>query len=456
MKQYDAVVLGSGMGGLAAAILLAHSGKKVVVLEKADRPGGRFSSRKRDGFTLDVGVHVISRGEKGPLVQLLERVGIDAGIEWTKVRPKSSTGGKYFSFPHDLKDLVPEEDFNNLMQFVADIKAMSDEDTYAIDDITIEEQLNKYTTNKFVHSCVSRISSVYCAVPEWIISAGEFARCLKWEAEAKASAYPTGGCIAITSAYIKGIKDFGGEVYLNTPVEKVIVEDGRAVGVVAGGEEYRAELVVSNADIKHTVLDLAGSEHFPAEYIEYVKNLKYSFCSPIVRVALDKVLNTEIKMLGQFYAPSQHEYYDILNRGEMPDEMNLFLVIPSNFDPSTAPEGKQLVMIASPVPFGINAEYVEPIMEAMIDTAEKYIPGLREHAIFIDKTTVDGLGELSGEHGAVIGTAQTPGQAGKQRPSVKTPLEGLYIVGGEAGGAGVGTELCTLSAIEFFDTYVKQ
>ena len=59
-----------------------------------------------------------------------------------------------------------------------------------------------------------------------------------------------------------------------------------------------------------------------------------------------------------------------------------------------------------------------------------------------------------GEDGAGIGIAQQAGQAGTSRPSVKTPLPGLYIVGAEAGGAGVGTELAVNSAIEFFDTYV--
>jgi phytoene dehydrogenase-like protein len=455
MKQYDAVILGSGMGGLAAALLLAHDGKKVAIVEKNDRPGGRFSSRKQDGFTLDVGVHVISRGEKGPLIQVLERVGADFNIEWTKVRPKSSSAGKPFAFPHDLKGMVPDEDFDNLMKFVADIKALSDEETYELDSMTNEEHLNKYTTNSFIHSCVSRIGSVYCAVPEGIVSAGEVARCLKWEAEARASAYPTGGCIAVTSAYIKGIKDNGGEIFLNTPVEKVIVEDGKAVGIIAGGEEYRAQYVVSNADIKNTVFNLVGEQYFEQDYLDYIKGLKYSFRSPVVRIALDTVLNTDIQMLGQFYGPSQHEYYDILSRGELPDEMNLFLVIPSNFDPSTAPEGKQLVMIASPIASDINPDYVPAIIEAMIDTAENYIPGLREHALFIDKTTIEGLDELCGESGSCIGLAQTPGQVGKSRPSTKTPLEGLYVVGGEAGGAGVGTELCTLSAVEFFDSYVK-
>lgn len=61
---------------------------------------------------------------------------------------------------------------------------------------------------------------------------------------------------------------------------------------------------------------------------------------------------------------------------------------------------------------------------------------------------------MLGEHGVGIGVGQCPGQVGKKRPSVKTGIDGLYIVGGEAGGTGVGIELCINSAFEFFDKHM--
>lgn len=73
MKHYDAIVIGAGVGGLASALLLAHSGKKVALFEKRFTPGGRIGSTKRDDFTVDFGVHLISRGQNGPLIKLLER-----------------------------------------------------------------------------------------------------------------------------------------------------------------------------------------------------------------------------------------------------------------------------------------------------------------------------------------------------------------------------------------------
>ncbi|MEG2934323.1 MAG: NAD(P)/FAD-dependent oxidoreductase [Gordonibacter sp.] len=454
MEKYDALILGSGMGGLATGLLLAHKGKRVAILEKNSRPGGRFTSFERDGFMLDLGVHIISRGKNGPATTCLESTGLESPIDWMVIRPVQSTGGKIFKFPRDLEGMVPDEDLKAVIQFVTDVKGLSEEEIMALNDITLEEYLNRYTTNNIVHSCVSRVGDVYLVCPEWVASAGEFARCLQWEASAKSSAYPAGGCVSVANAYADGFKHFGGELYLDTKVAKVIVEGGKAVGAIGvDGKEWRADMVISNADIKHTVLDLVGEEHFDEEYVNYVNGLEYSLCSPVVRIGLDTVLDSDIKMLGQFYAPSQHEYYEMLAREEIPEELNVFLVSPSNFDPATAPEGKQLVMLASPVEF-MNDSFAEKYMEKMIDTAEGYIPGLREHAIFIDKSLPSQIAASVGEGGSVIGVAQKPGQVGSDRPKIKTPLDGLFLVGGEVEGSGVGVELVVGTAMKFVENYV--
>ncbi len=452
-KDYDAIVLGAGIGGLAAALLLAHSGKRVALFEKRPIPGGRLGSSKRGDFTVDYGVHLISRGEKGPLIQLLERCGVDHGIEFTKVRPIQSTGGESFRFPHDLKGRVPDADFEAVIKMVNDVKAMSDEETAAFDAMTLQEFLDTYTTDPLVHACVSQVGFIYCCIPEYRLSAGEFARCLKWEAEAHASGYPSGGCVSITDAYMRGLEQHGVDVRFSTAVDEVLVEDGKAVGIKAGGQEYRAPMIVSNAGIKETVRDLVGPQHFSQDYVDYVDGLEISFVSLIARFALDTVISPDIKMLSNFPSMDPRAYNDMLCRGELPDDISSFIVVPSSFDPSVAPEGSQLVMMTTAVPADIPPEHCPAILDALIDVAESHFPGLREHAVFVEKVLPADAARVMGEDGAGIGIAQQAGQAGKDRPSIKSPLEGLYIVGAEAGGSGVGTELCVNSAIEFFDSY---
>ena len=106
MKKYDAIVVGSGIGGMAAGVLMAHQGKKVLMVEKHDCLGGRVSAYKKGEFNFDLGVHIISRGNKGPLGEVLRRVGAENNLEYTNVRPLSSYDGKTFIFPHDLATTV--------------------------------------------------------------------------------------------------------------------------------------------------------------------------------------------------------------------------------------------------------------------------------------------------------------------------------------------------------------
>ena len=453
-KHYDAVVLGAGIGGLASALLMASAGKKVAVFEKNERPGGRLGSRQRDDFKVDYGVHLISRGPKGPLVQLLDRCGVENTLEFTKVRPVQSTGGEIFKFPQDLKGRVPDEDFAAVMNLVMGVKDMTDEEMHELDDSTLEEYLNRLSTNPLVHACISQVGYIYCCIPEYILSAGEFCRCMKWEAEAHASGYPAGGCGAIVQAYVDGLEKYGAELHVGTPVTKVIVEDGKAVGIIAGGEEHRADYIVSNSDIKQTVLELVGPEHFDDEYVQYVKDLQYSMISLLARFALDTVISPDIHMLSNFSSLPPREYYDILCRGELPEDLNSFVVVPTSFDPTLAPEGKQLIAIGSAVPYGIDESLCPAILDAAIANAETYFPGLRDHVVFTERVYPSDAARDMGEEGAGIGIAQAAGQAGNHRPAIKTPLEGLYIVGAEAGGDGVGLEMCANSAMEFFDNYV--
>jgi prolycopene isomerase len=450
LKKYDAIVIGAGIGGLAAALMLSHKGKKTLMVERRGWIGGRLSAFQKDGFQVDLGVHVISRSDKGPIGEVLRRVGIENPITYTKVRPLSSYHGKTFIFPHDLETMVPEADFKALMAFMRDIRSMSEEKVTEHDDMDLKTFLFQYTREPFIHACIWNVCIIYMCVPTWLASAGEFMRCLRYEAEARASGYPEGGCSVISNTYGDGIKQFGGEIELSANVSKIEVENGRATGVVVGGELYQADLVVSNADIKNTVLNLVGADFFPAEYVEYTKGLQYSWSGPVVRVALDKEL-TDLKMLTQIGTTDLEAYYEKLKDGIIPDELNLFMVIPSNFSPTVAPKGKQLVCVATPVEPGTARGLDDQIVEAALETVEKYIPGLRQNARWTHVTRVDQMDKMLGEEGAGIGIGQVVGQCGDKRPKIQTPIEGLYIVGGEAGGTGVGTELCVNSAMEFME-----
>ena len=451
--KYDAIVIGSGIGGLSTALLLTNQGRKTLLLEKNDSLGGRLRSYHRDGFTVDLGVHIISRCEKGPLGEILSRAKVVSKLKFEKVRPVSSYDGKIFIFPHDLKDMMPEKDFDGLMKFMSDIRAMTDNEVSGYDNVTIKSVLNKYTENPLAHSCLFNISMVYTCLSSWLLSAGELMRCLRYEAEARASGYPIGGCGTIVQELAEAIRERGGDIIANTPVEKILIKDNKVTGVITNDNEYAADIIVSNADIKHTILNLAGESYFDNDYVEYVKILEYSWAGPVVRVALDAKIS-DIKMLTQFGSLDQEEYYRSLQAGIMPPELNLFLVSPSNFSPEAAPDGKQLINITTPIPLDLPQNILDALPQAMMKTVEKYIPDIKEHILWTEYTSISDLSRDLGECGASIGIGQRVGQVGKDRPAIKTSVNGLYIVGGESGGTGVGTELAMNSALELIDNYI--
>jgi len=451
-EKYDAIVVGAGIGGLATALMLSHRGRKTLLLEKNRMLGGRLSSFKKGDFHIDIGVHLISRSDKGPVGEVLRRVGIPDPVKYIKVRPRSSYQGKVLTFPHDLKDMVPEKDFSGLMSFLGEVRFMPDEKMKEYDDVVLGTYLSQYTQEPLVQSWVESVSGIYIGCPLSTASTGEFMRCFKWEAETRASGYPDGGCSAISDAYGDGIRKFGGEIKLGAKVQKIEVERGSVKGVMVGDKLYQSDLVISNADIKNTVLNLVDPQYFPSDYVDYVKGLQYSGAgATVVRIALDKRL-TDIMMLGHIATFDRAEMIRQIEQGIIPDELNLMVVVPSNFSDKVAPEGKQLVCVVGGG-LGRGKEMKKELTEAMVRTAETIIPGLREHIIWVNTMTPDDLENMFGEDGAAIGIAQMAGQVGDKRPKINTPIEGLYIVGGEAGGSGVGIELCINSAIEFMDLH---
>lgn len=444
------------MGGMVAALMLAHDGKRVVILEKHNFTGGRLSSFKKQGFTVDLGCHTISRGAKGPAVWPLERCGIKDAIQFDVVRPQSRWHGEVFRFPRDLKGQIPDDDYDGIMQFFADVKAFPKHLIPLMDQFTTEDMLNQYTTNAAVGSGVSRACGMYGGTPQWQLAAGEFIRDMQAEAACHSSGYPKGGCQGITNAYVDALKKFGAEIKLNTPVEKILVKDGKAYGVLTeDGTEYDADIIISNADIQMTMLKLVGEDKLPADYVEKFKNLVWGNTSTVVKVALDAQL-TDIKMLTQFTDMDTHEYYRRMTAGDVPDELNLFFVCASNFSPECAPEGCQLWAISTAMPQGCPSGTSKKIQEKVEATLDGWFPGWRDHVIFEDLLDSESLERSMGEHGVGIGLALTPDQVSDKRPSQKTPIENLYLCGAEAGGHGSGIELAAESALDLYDNYLSK
>jgi phytoene dehydrogenase-like protein len=445
--DYDAIVIGGGIGGLAfAAMACGQMGKKVLIVEKNSAVGGRLFSFEREGFTLDIGAHVISQSEKGPLGRILRAVGKEGEISWKHVRPMTSFRGEIFAFPRGLEGRIPPEQYAALMSLMKEMVRMEDAATRELDDV----DLRTYATGKGVHdplalACLNNVNMVYVCVPNYQASTGEFIRCLRDEARSRASGYPAGGCSAISEALAKGITTAGGEILTRSAVDEIIVESGRAVGVRVGDTAHRAPLIVSNADGRRTLLDLLPAGALADAERRRLLDMIYSYSMLIVRMALKRPI-TDHRLVTHIanFDPRRNE--EDLLAGKFPDEVNLFMPVPSNFSPECAPEGKQLLTAGVWVPY--ETPDMERLEEIVVNTAEKIFPGLKEAIMWRHVTTPEQLHGAVGENGAIIGLGQSVGQVGRRRLGVETSIPGLFLCGAESGGTGVGIELAIDSACE--------
>lgn len=454
-RHLDAIIIGSGVGGSGVGALLSHAGWNVLVLEKAALLGGRCISYVRSGCVLDLGWHFYCLGEKGPLQEICDRVGAPDGIPWNAV------GGKSFLQVGDVvqkyskaamfEAVHPAEraNFERLFQHVL---GASDAELERLWYVPVREWVGRFTDDQMARTIIESFVCQYFCVPSSVASTTEFIRAFRDVMSKRATAYPTGGNASVPGAYLSVVEKHGGRVVSRAEVARILVEDRAAVGVVlTDGTEYRAPVIVSNADLRATVLKLVGKEHFPADYVKKVQGLTYSTHGVMLRVLVsEKVTDKQVVI----YIPDERSApLDVtpeMQRGEIPELVAGCFGSPTNFDPSMAPDGKQLLTSLHGCPPSI-ADEVDAWREALLRSCYRVFPEARGK---VEKVWIDTPALVNGfadEGGCIIGVGQTVDQVHERRPSVVSPLRGLYFSSAEAGGHGIGTELAASSALELFE-----
>ncbi|MEW6439826.1 MAG: NAD(P)/FAD-dependent oxidoreductase [bacterium] len=451
MEKFDTIIIGSGAGGLSIGVLLSHRKPrdKVLVLEKNSGIGGRmWGGPGRDGFKSEIGCHMSSTTSRGTIGDILRIAGTEDQVQYTYARPMTMYKGKLFAFPRGLQGMVPERDFRQLTAMYQEMMSLHPSAVAELDEVDFCSYVHRFTDNQVLHSILAHLCHIFSVVSYAKTSTGEFLRFLQTEARSRATGYPIGGFVSIANAMAEGIRKAGGVIRTNAKVEKILIEGGVAKGVVAGGKTYLADTIISNADIKHTVRDLIGEQNLDQEYARHIRDLEFSLSVIILRLALDKKV-VDWPYINWVGGDEPIDYHRKLEAGKVPNNLNLFMPCPSNLDPGMAPAGKQLInALVAGIP--IDVQDVDGFKDAMLDTLQDFIPNLKKHLMWVEVTAPRDIDKFVGEQGAAIGVAQTVTQAGKNRPSIRTPIPNLYICGAETGGWGEGTELAVESARSLF------
>ncbi|MFX1450311.1 MAG: phytoene desaturase family protein [Promethearchaeota archaeon] len=491
-------IIGSGVGGSGVGALLQHSGFDVTLFEKNSLVGGRLSTFEKEGFKLDVGCHLIANCDKGRLGKIAQIIEKPTSIKWNYCRPlpKFHFNGEIIKFPRDVGKLnFSSKDLGNFIKLYSDVIKFSDEEVEKLMYVPIREFVGRYTNDPKAQALISYFCGLYF-VTQQDTSTGEFIICQKEMMQNRSSGYPTGGCIAIPGAYCNSIIENKGEVKTKTRVKKIIVENNKAVGVeLEDGEVNESDIIISNAGIKATTMNLVGEKYFSKEFIQKVKNYSFSAATLMVKVALDEKITEEnmfmyvnfddlpraVEQFGKEFGIDQDIVSKIMSGEIKTDEImskisvgeimkseafqnyipekHYMIMVPvvSNLDPTSAPEGKQLIFGGSGVPANPsegNCDYdrwADAIYNGLLDI----FPKMEDHVMWKEITTPPEIEKFAGQGGNVIGIGQTVDQVGKFRPPMEMPIENLYVVGADTGMHGIGAELAADSALILYKKLMK-
>jgi phytoene dehydrogenase-like protein len=471
------LVIGSGPGGMGVATLLQSRGHQVTLLEKNRFYGGKCSSYTRDAFLVDSAFHIFSMGESGPHGEITRRVRGD--LQWTVHNPFATArfGGLGYVkvaqsipvwIPYSMKAYATRtmraSVFNNLRLVLKNfgirglidtmIKiAMVDENFLSsMDDMTGREFLLKFTEDRQAHQLFGNLALLAFVIPYTEASAGELIWCLANAYRKHTMGVPKGGVREVCGSFMRAFLRDGGALRTGCEVNRILVEGGKARGVeTSEGEEITADVVVSNAGIKRTV-EMAGPENFPDEYVSYVQGLRESYAALIVKFALDRRIEAIPNYCFLNIPDIEADHMvDYVWEGGVSEDPPFCMVMPPDWDPRIAPPGKQLIIaggMGKPEITPQNISHCEQILDKVEERVIELFPEIQGHVEWKERNHVAHIGAITGKPtGECIGLAQCVGQVGAKKPSPRTPVEDLWLVGCDAGARGVGTEQAAGSAI---------
>jgi len=485
-----AVIIGSGIAGLTAGAALVKEGFNVSIFEQYHRPGGVTATIEKDGYQWDLGQLMLEGfGKDEPIGQILVELGIYDQVSSKvdkrgyvfpdyEIRSPEAYGGPQWRMDF-LKEQFPEEAkgldkywkdylrFTRLMTFGRKAERLSGfAKTITMARLywtllpllpkakwSADQLMSDYFKSEKLKMVFTSILADFFTPPADFLGLGIFAlnselsfdkripKSLGANTDQLYLYSMLGGIKKLTQPMIDLIESNGGKIVVESPVEKIVVENNKATGVQVGGAFHPADVVLASGDARQIFFKLVGKENLTAEYAQLVESQSLMDSVFMVHLGID------VDPSPYVHGPVTYYYgtYDLergikdAQSGNYHEGRDGYVVhVPTMHSPEMAPEGRHSLTVYTICPDTLNEgswdDRREELADKLVAYTEKYIPGLSEHTLTREIITPADFRKLTNaEHHAFGGLAPV---MGKPNIEHQTPIEGLWFIGHQSKSGG--------------------
>jgi phytoene dehydrogenase-like protein len=481
-ERVDAVVIGGGLGGLAAGVTLAGHGLTVVVLEQHTVPGGYAQCFQRGPYRFDVSLHALNGLAPGGGVDHLYR---DLGI-WDRLRLhrldplyqlrlpdlEVTAHADFYRYESELIGHFPAE--------AAGIRAYLDEAFAAYRDSrrmeedqaagrmpaladfparypalvrvsgeTWEQMMSRHVADARVRSALAAFWGYFGLPPSRCAAlAGAVATCSYHE---HGGWYPEGGSGAISAALAQVLRERGGQIRYGVPAVGIQLSHERAAAVTTSdGQRLEAEVFISNASAPATMLELIGRDQLPSDYAARVAGPVASYTIFNVYLGLNRDVFAEQGLAHELFLTSSYsadESWQAARRGDW-EKAAVGITDYTQVDPGCAPAGHAVAVVATEASWDYqdtwgtggdltdyqqNPRYLQikkQMADALIARADGAVPGLADAIEFQEASTpLTNFRYTGNPRGAIEGYENSPENSGLGWLPQETPIRNLFLAG---------------------------
>ena len=467
---FDVVVIGAGLGGLACAARLARAGATVLVVERGQQPGGLAGSFHRDGFDLELSLHLVDAiGPGDPNRWVIDELGLSRHLELDRpdgqrreIWPDGDSHVPVGIEPwcDELATTFPTErhGFEQLARVAAQAHGHFQVTTTAGGTPgvataphgrrTAAEVVDELITDRRAGARLELFARGWLGLPLRRLSAPAFL--VAWYSyQAFGGYYPRGGSAALVAGLVAQLTQAGGELVVRSEAQRIVVEHGRVRGVeLDGGRRISAAVVVANASPCHIPGELVADHAVDERYRRRLARLEPSVSCVKVWLGLSRPATPLERADYQVYlCPTYDDQASELD----PAKRRLCVVRPAALGPGHVPAGREVVTITMLVQAdrwqharARDPSLGETLADRMVEHVERQLlTGLQDGTVVRSVATPETFERYTGHPaGAIYGAHRAVGSTKGWRLDGATPVAGLWLVGASTHpGAGVSSVL---------------